>query len=300
MTPTAPARRAGPRQTVPRLILGAAGALTVQATPTVILADTRPPGQQDPDQLPVTATPDPAGAGRLRDLADHITSVPADHHSGPYTYTHSQGCNGVDFLNADARIGRVDVQNWQHVNRSARLTSRRLPSGPGLDHVVGGSARPQFADAPLEAEGFTAVEGSRPIAIAPEARRSAAARPLSNGTWVADTDAVDHLIGRWDTDRDGRVDGCGYHAVAEIARHADPQIELLPTVNDNIDSGGAVIKVWLVVNDAMAPHVDPSSYRVHIPPGSNRRDWPSDHRLVTAAFDLTEQVPTLEVEPQCR
>jgi hypothetical protein len=38
----------------------------------------------------------------------------------------------------------------------------------------------------------------------------------------------------------------------------------------------------------MGPHVDPCSYRVHIPPGTNPHDWPSDHRLVTAAFDLTK------------
>jgi hypothetical protein len=53
MTPITPARRAGPRRTRHRLILGAAGALTVLATLTVIVADTRPPGQPDPDQRSV-------------------------------------------------------------------------------------------------------------------------------------------------------------------------------------------------------------------------------------------------------
>ena len=47
---------------------------------------------------------------------------------------------------------------------------------------------------------------------------------------------------------------------------------------------------WLLANEAMRPHVIPDSYRVHIPP--NGRRLPSDHRLVTAAFDLSEGGPT--------
>jgi hypothetical protein len=156
-----------------------------------------------------------------------------------------------------------------------------------LARYGGRTSLPVIGGADMNASASGAHLPQRDWAAADYQRRSAEARLLPDGTWVADTDAVDHLIGRWDADRHGRVDGCGYHAIAKIAWRANPQMELAPTVNDKIDSGGAVIKDWQVVNDAMAPHVDPSSYRVHIPPGTDPRDWPSDHRLVTASFDLT-------------
>jgi hypothetical protein len=117
-------------------------------------------------------------------------------------------------------------------------------------------------------------------------RRSAEAHRQADGKgWVAATEAVDHLIGRWDTVRQDRVDGCGYRAVAELAWRAGCDGALLPTVPDKAGSGGAIIKDWLVVNPAMAPHVDPHSYQVHVPDG-DPDEWPSDHRLVTAAFDF--------------
>ncbi|MEV4706746.1 hypothetical protein [Actinoplanes sp. NPDC049316] len=51
-------------------------------------------------------------------------------------------------------------------------------------------------------------------------------------------------------------------------------------LNNNINSGGAIIKDWLLANPAMTKHVDPA-------------DWPSDHRLVTATFDFAETLPSL-------
>ncbi|MET0494312.1 MAG: hypothetical protein ABW000_14390 [Actinoplanes sp.] len=107
---------------------------------------------------------------------------------------------------------------------------------------------------------------------------------LRVGVWGPDTNAVDHLIGRWDDNVQGRVDGCGFHAVAELARQANPTMVLLPTVNDGVDAGGGLLIDWLLVNDAMRPHIDTGSYRVHLPdPG---RRFPSDHRLVTFSLDL--------------
>jgi hypothetical protein len=104
---------------------------------------------------------------------------------------------------------------------------------------------------------------------------------LPDGTWVADTRAVDHLIGEW---VDGqRVGGCGYQAIAEIAWRHDPSLQLLPTVNDGVDAGGGLLIDYLLVNTAMAAHVDPTSYRVHVPP---TRPYPSDHRLVTACLNF--------------
>jgi hypothetical protein len=80
------------------------------------------------------------------------------------------------------------------------------------------------------------------------------------------------------------VDGCGFHAVAELAWRAKPDMPLLPTVTDNGDSGRGRLTDWLLVNEAMRTYVIPDSYRVHIPP--NGRPFASHHRLVTAAIDL--------------
>jgi hypothetical protein len=112
--------------------------------------------------------------------------------------------------------------------------------------------------------------------------RSHKGRRRPDGTWVADTRAVDHLIGEW---VDGqRVGGCGYHAMAEIAWRHDPTMVLEPTVNTGVDAGGGLLIDWLLVNDAMRPYVDPGSYRVHVPVGAAG----SDHRAVTGALNFTD------------
>ncbi|MDG4764454.1 hypothetical protein O7632_10105 [Solwaraspora sp. WMMD406] len=105
-----------------------------------------------------------------------------------------------------------------------------------------------------------------------------------DGTWGPDTRALDHLIGRWDDTTRQRTDGCGLHAVAEMAWRADPTRPITPTVNPAIDAGGGLLIDWLLANDAMTPHVLPDTYHVHIP--DPRYPPPSDHRLVTAAIDL--------------
>ncbi|GIM94393.1 hypothetical protein [Paractinoplanes toevensis] len=103
------------------------------------------------------------------------------------------------------------------------------------------------------------------------------------GRWVPDTDAVDHLIGRWDPARQRRVGGSGYHAVAELAWREHPEQQLLPTVNPKPGEGGGLLIDYLLANEAMRPYVIPASYKVHLPEGDR---WPSDHRLVTADIDL--------------
>ncbi|WP_199512198.1 hypothetical protein [Nucisporomicrobium flavum] len=99
---------------------------------------------------------------------------------------------------------------------------------------------------------------------------------------MPDTDAVDHLIGRWDDDTGTRVDGGGFHAIAELAWNADRTGKLAPTVIDEPGEGGGLLIDWLLVNEAMRTHVDASTYRVHIPAGPP----PSDHYLVSATFSL--------------
>lgn len=105
-----------------------------------------------------------------------------------------------------------------------------------------------------------------------------------DGTWGPDTRAVDYLIGEWDEGKAERREGCGFHALAEMAWRTDPSQPILPTVNANVDAGGGLLIDWLLANDAMVPHVIPGSYKVHVPKPHDPR-W-SDHRLVTAAIEL--------------
>jgi len=107
---------------------------------------------------------------------------------------------------------------------------------------------------------------------------------LPDGTWGPDTRALDYLIGTWNQATQERSDGCGLHAVAEMAWRLDRSQPIVPTVNDNVDAGGGLLIDWLLVNDAMAPYVIPDSYQVHVP--DDGLAHPSDHRLVTATFEL--------------
>jgi hypothetical protein len=72
------------------------------------------------------------------------------------------------------------------------------------------------------------------------------------------------------------------HAVAELAwrLHPDPAG---PADRQRQRRPRRLID-WLLVNDAMLPHLDAASYRVHIPTPARPRL--SDHRLVTASIEL--------------
>ncbi|MFV2102160.1 hypothetical protein [Micromonospora sp. LOL_024] len=104
-----------------------------------------------------------------------------------------------------------------------------------------------------------------------------------DGRWEADTDALDHLIGRWDPISGRRLTGAGYHAIAELCWLDNPDFVIQPTVIDKPGEGGPDVIDYLLVNAAMRPHVIANSYRVHVPDGP---PFPSDHHLVTAEIDL--------------
>ncbi|MEU5554096.1 endonuclease/exonuclease/phosphatase family protein [Micromonospora sp. NPDC047793] len=110
---------------------------------------------------------------------------------------------------------------------------------------------------------------------------------INNGTpegqWKADTDALDHLIGRWNPTTKRRLEGSGYHAIAELAWLANPDLPIAPTVIHKPGEGGPDLTDYLLVNNAMRPHVITSSYHVHVPDGP---PFPSDHHLVTAEIDI--------------
>lgn len=121
--------------------------------------------------------------------------------------------------------------------------------------------------------------------IADDERRAAEARQLPDGTWVTETGAMDLLIGRWDPERQCRQGGSGHLAIAERAWQAGVPHAMTPTVRDKPSSGGQIIKDYLFDNPAMAPHIDPDSYRVYQSPKE------FDHNLVKATFNLSRRYP---------
>lgn len=158
---------------------------------------------------------------------------------------------------------------WEEARRVGRYGGERLPviGGGDLNATASGSHLPQ-----------------RDWMAAAFLHRCHKGMLGSDGVWGPDTRAIDHLIGVWDEQTQTRRDGCGFHAIAEMAWREDPSQPILPTVNQNIDAGGGLLIDWLLVNDAMAPHVVPGTYRVHVP--DDGCPYPSDHRLVTATLDL--------------
>lgn len=107
-----------------------------------------------------------------------------------------------------------------------------------------------------------------------------------DGTFEPDTDALDYLLGRWEPDG-SRSHGAGFHAIPEIAwRQGSPAEQVfLPTVNDNIDAGGGLAIDLGLLNDAWRNGLVADTYRVHVPPGTRREDYPSDHRAAEWVLD---------------
>lgn len=103
------------------------------------------------------------------------------------------------------------------------------------------------------------------------------------GRWEADTDALDHLVGRWDPTSERRLEGSGYHAIAELAWRANPGTVIQPSVIDKPGEGGPDLIDYLLANNAMRPYVIDNSYQVHVPDGP---PFPSDHHLITTMIDI--------------
>jgi hypothetical protein len=121
---------------------------------------------------------------------------------------------------------------------------------------------------------------------------------LPDGTFAADNEAMDYLLGRWVQAEyiksrwvEGeRVNGIGFHAIPELAwRQGMPADKaLLPTTNDNILAGGGLLIDFGVLNDAWAGGLVPDSFHIDVPPGTTRADYPSDHRRTGWILDAAE------------
>lgn len=119
---------------------------------------------------------------------------------------------------------------------------------------------------------------------------------LVDGVWVADTRALDILIGEHDgavVDDEHRVitrvGGAGFESLAEFtfctSKLPGEQV-FRPTINSNVDKGGSLIIDWWLANPALSALYVPDSHEVHVPEGQYPSTWPLDHRMVSVQFDL--------------
>ncbi|RNL86573.1 hypothetical protein [Halostreptopolyspora alba] len=120
---------------------------------------------------------------------------------------------------------------------------------------------------------------------APQRLRRKAHQPGGVGApWVADTRALDTLIGAWDPTTGTRENSPGLYALAEDdwrQRGADPHDTLVPTTNTRAERGGGLVIDWILRNELV--ELVPDTYRVHIPaPGRQH----TDHRLITATVRM--------------
>jgi endonuclease/exonuclease/phosphatase family metal-dependent hydrolase len=176
----------------------------------------------------------------------------------------------------------VFVEHWSYADSEQRLARAKLLASRGaspIPTIVAGDANCSSSGPHLPHVDWNAV----PISI-----RDHKGRQHPDGTWSADTRALDRLIGAWDSSLGRRVGGAGFHHVAEL----DPQAPnpLPPTVN-----GGSGLHIdYILANEALLTTADvvPSSYQVHIPAGANPADWPSDHRRVSCTLRLHQRDST--------
>jgi hypothetical protein len=133
------------------------------------------------------------------------------------------------------------------------------------------------------------LPGRRWEETTPKERRHKAMR-LPDGTWAAHTAAVDMLIGewvgRWGEPSGRRIEGGGFHALAELAAAAGmpPEEAFKPTTNQGADRGGEIIIDWVLINDAWlrAGGLVDDTYKVHVPEHQDKPRRPSDHRRISA------------------
>jgi hypothetical protein len=117
---------------------------------------------------------------------------------------------------------------------------------------------------------------------------------LPDGSWTAYTANVDMLIGEWEgiwgSPSGRRIEGGGFHALAELAAATGtaPKDAFCPTTNLGVDRGGEIIIDWALINDAWLDRggLVPGTYKVHIPEHQDKPRRPSDHRRISADLQI--------------
>ncbi|MGH3734028.1 MAG: endonuclease/exonuclease/phosphatase family protein [Micromonosporaceae bacterium] len=177
-------------------------------------------------------------------------------------------------LRADLRYQlQVFAEHWPYADGEQRLARAKLLARFGTGPV------PTLIAGDMNATSSGPHLPDPDWANVPVSVRDHKGRQDLDGTWHADTRALDRLIGAWDTQTSRRINGAGFHHLAEL----DPLAPnpLPPTVN-----GEHLHIDYILANQALlaTAEVVPGSYHVHIPPSANPANWPSDHRRVSCTL----------------
>lgn len=181
----------------------------------------------------------------------------------------------------------ISIQHWHPDDGSLRITeahqTKAIASGPPT--LLGGDLN-NAASGPHVDMNWS---------LASDRMRTTKAILQPDGTYVADTSAMDLMLGDWDPTNRHRTkhvralarQAIGWHALAELAHQSGTSAEeaFKPTVNRGPEQGGGLLIDWLLVNNAWQEGLVAGTYRVHSPSGKPET-FPSDHRLVTASLKL--------------
>lgn len=177
----------------------------------------------------------------------------------------------------------VIVDHWSPVDGDARLARAKqlAPYAYRADPVLLGGDFNCTAAGPLPQRDWTQVaDDIRPFK----------GIQAPDGRWGPDTRALDLLIGGWDEQAGRRADGRRFHALCDLAHQTGTPADeaYRPTTNDAINPGGETVNDWLLINKQWrrTGGLVADTYQVHVPPGSTRADYPSDHRRVSAVLAL--------------
>lgn len=183
---------------------------------------------------------------------------------------------------------RVAIEHWDPEHGSLRQAEAQKTSGltSGMPTLLAGDLNNAASGPHVD------MDWSKASARL----RKTKAKLLPDGTYVADTDAMDLMLGDWDAESETRSkqamaleqEAIGWHALAELAYQSGTPLEeaIKPTVNRGLEAGGGLLIDWLLVNDAWKGGLIPETYHVHEPASPEPESYPSDHRLVTATLEI--------------
>lgn len=162
------------------------------------------------------------------------------------------------------------AEHWSYSDRAARLARAQRLAQYGISStptlIMGdlneSPSGPDFPDLDWE---------SVPLAV-----RDYVAYRTDDGVWARETAALDRLIGAYGAQTGGRLDGSGFHSVAELDPNADRPFRATSNLrNLHVDHA--------LANDALLriAQVVAGSFHVHLPTEADPARWASDHRRVS-------------------
>lgn len=185
---------------------------------------------------------------------------------------------------------RVAIRHFDYVDGSARTAEAHQTKGlaTGLPTLLGGDLN-NSASGPYHPD--------TDWTTAREDLRRTKARMLEDGSFAADTTAMDLMLGDWDYETRQRSPyvralgkaSIGWLALAELAHQSGTSPEEAFKSSVNPKPGEAELLIdWLLINKAWESKggLVPGTYHVHEPTTAIPEEYPSDHRLITATLKL--------------